>query len=190
MPPPELVKLHDATGRLASKWGIPSSVTEQIVKAVLQGDECFVRGRRPGEMGLRDISREISREFGSTFPPAFLFSQEFVDVEIDWNGLLEHGRKLVPTEYEDLVQAAEKASSAKKTRSAKPDANYEQRATDYLIGKLELNRGMQRKDAWQACAEKFPKLSDRAIVRRVWKNAKDAIQKKAADSLRSYVRKT
>jgi hypothetical protein len=82
-------------------------------------------------------------------------------------------------------------SAGKKTRSAKPDANYEQQATSYLIGKLELNRGMRRKDAWQACLEKFPKLtSDRAFVRRVWKNAKDAIQKKAADDLRSYVKKT
>jgi len=85
MPKRELVKLHDAAGRLASKWDIPSSVTEQIVKAVLQGGKCFVRGRRLGEMGLRDISREISMEFGSTFPPALLFSREFVDVEIDWH---------------------------------------------------------------------------------------------------------
>jgi hypothetical protein len=185
MPPRELVKLHDAAGRLASKWGIPSSVTEQIVKAVLQGEKCFVRGRRLGEMGPRDISREISREFGSTFPPAFLSSQEFVDVEIDWNDLHKLGRDLVPSEWEYWVSAAEKASSAKKTRSAKPDANYEQQATSYLIAKLESNRGMRRKDAWQACLEEFPKLtSDRAFERRVWKNAKDAIQKKAADTIR------
>jgi len=71
MPKRELVKLHDAAGRLASKWDIPSSVTEQIVKAVLQGGKCFVRGRRLGEMGLRDISREISMEFPDLGDRAF-----------------------------------------------------------------------------------------------------------------------
>jgi hypothetical protein len=170
MPPRELVKLHDAAGRLAFKWGIPSSaVTEQIVKAVLQGGECFVRGRRPGEMGLRDISREISMEFGSPFPPALLFSREFVDVEIDWRGLLEHGRKLVPTAYEDDVAAAEKP------RSAKPDADYERRATDLVTELLKVNRNMTREDARQACMEKFPELSDRAFERRIWKGARDTL---------------
>jgi hypothetical protein len=75
-------------------------------------------------------------------------------------------------------------SASKKTRSAKPDANYEQRATGYLIGKLETKRGMRRKDARQACAEKFPNLTNRAFERRVWPNATAAMRKKTADTLR------
>jgi hypothetical protein len=169
MPKRELVKLHDAAGRLASKWDIPSSVTEQIVKAVLQGGKCFVRGRRLGEMGLRDISREISMEFGSTFPPALLFSREFVDVEIDWHDLIEHGRKLVPAMWEPFVAAAEKP------RSAKPDADYERRATDLVTGLLKVNLNMTREGARQACKEEFPDLGDRAFERRIWKRARDAL---------------
>jgi hypothetical protein len=190
MPPIEWIEPYEAALQLQNKWNIPHEAAQDIVRGALLGAKCFVRGRRPGETGLRDISREISKEFGSTFPPALLFSHEFIDVEIDWDGLLEYGRLLVPSAYELVVQEADKSRS-KKPRYAKRDANYEQKVTDYLIGKLKLNRSMKLKDAWQMCLEKFPKLSsDRAFERRVWKNAKAAIQKKAADDLSSYVNKT
>src|SRR5260370_28999958 len=96
MPPIEWIKPYEAALQLRHEWNMPLEAAQDIVRGVLLGAKCFVRGRCPGETGPRDISREISNEFGSTFPPALLFSQEFIDVEIDWNGLLEHGRKLVP----------------------------------------------------------------------------------------------
>jgi hypothetical protein len=126
MPLQELVTLHAAAPRLASKWDIPSSVTEEIVKAVLQGGKCFVRGRRLGDMGLRDISKEIGT---SPFPHL-----DFVDVEMDWKGLLEHGRKLVPSWCEHLVSAAEgedaEAEPAPKKAGRKPNA--QERVLDYI----------------------------------------------------------
>jgi hypothetical protein len=110
--------LHAAAPRLASKWGIPSSVTDEIVKAVLQGGKCFVRGRRLGDMGLRDISKEIGT---SPFPHL-----DFTDVEMDWKCLVTHGRKLVPREYEYWVSAAEgedaEAEPAPKKAGRKPTA--------------------------------------------------------------------
>src|SRR5262249_34923015 len=112
MPLRELVKLHDAAGRLASEWGVPSSVTEQIVRAVLQGEkECFVRGRRQGEMGLRDISKEIGASL-SPYPYS-LSCGDFWDVEIDWNDLFNLGRELVPTEWEYLLSFQAKDTEAR-----------------------------------------------------------------------------
>jgi hypothetical protein len=130
MPRRELVKVHDATGRLAVEWKLPTSAAQDIVRGVLLGAKCFVRGRRPGETGLRDISEEISREFGSTFPPAFLSSREFVDVEIDWNGLLEHGRLLVPSIYEHTVAAA--AAEATTTPRAAPRMTKREEVKTYI----------------------------------------------------------
>src|SRR5262249_7681046 len=59
------------------------------------------------------------------------------------------------------------ASASKKTRSAKPDANYELLATEYVTGLLKANPSMSREDARQACAEKFPELGKNAFERRV-----------------------
>jgi hypothetical protein len=84
----------------------------------------------------------------------------------------------------NAIEHSEAPTAAAKARSAKPDANYEQRATDYLIGKMETNRGMKPKDAREACAEKFPNLTDRGFERRVWPKAKAAIWKKTADTIR------
>jgi hypothetical protein len=163
MPTRELVKLHDAAGRLAVEWSIPPEDAMQIIRGILQGGECFVRGRRPGEMGLRDISREISREFGSTFPPAFLFSREFIDVEIDWNDLLKLGRDLVPPWLEYLVEAAEARA-----------ADDETKAINRLAEKLATDPNMKFDDAWKACKKAFPALSTRGVRSHVWPQARTA----------------
>ena len=169
MPPRELVKLHDAAGRLASKWGIPSSVTEQIVKAVLQGGKCFVRGRRPGEMmGLRDISKEI----GATLSryPCSPSGGDFWDVEIDWNDLRTLGRELVPSEWEYWVSAAEDAEAGP-YRTLKSDD--ERKAADLLAGRLRTDPNMKVSDALDICQRQF-RLSARAIRQRVWPLARVA----------------
>jgi hypothetical protein len=103
---PKWVALFIASCELACHWGIPSWVAEQIVRGVLQGGECFVRGRGPDGI-LRDISREIV----ATLSPSVLASAVFSDVEIEWNGLVQQGRKLVPPEWEQFVQAAEARSA-------------------------------------------------------------------------------
>jgi hypothetical protein len=104
MPPPKLVELWYAPYELARYWDIPNWIAEQIVRGVLQGRECFARGNGRGDMGLRDISKEIGATLTSSGP---LFSWEFSGVEIDWEGLFKHGRKLVPREWEYGVSAAE-----------------------------------------------------------------------------------
>jgi hypothetical protein len=102
MSQPRLVVLLIAAHELARHWDIPDLLAEQIVRGVLQGHECFVRGRGPDGI-LRDISNEI----GSTLLSHVSLSAGFSEVEIDWNGLLLHGRKLVPPEWEYFVSAAE-----------------------------------------------------------------------------------
>jgi hypothetical protein len=172
MPPPELVKLHDAAGRLAVEWNIPSEVAMQIIRGVLRSGECFVRGRRLYDMmGLRDISKEISGEFGSTFSPAFLFSREFVDAEIDWNDLLKHGRKLVPGEWEYRVSAAEDAEVGPYGTLKSDD---ERNAVDLLAERLRADPNMKRDDAWAICHTAFPKLSERVFRNHVWRHARVA----------------
>jgi len=161
MPPRELVTLDDAAFRLASKWGIPSSVTEQIVRAVLQGRKCFVRGRRLGEMGLQDISNEIGT---SPFPHL-----DFRDVEIDWNDLLKLGRDLVPSVYEYWVSAAEDAEVGP-YRTLKSDD--ERKAVGLLAERLRTDPNMKRDDAWTICHTAFPKLRERGFLSRIWPQAR------------------
>jgi len=103
MPHSNFIYPYEAAVQLSAAWDIPVSVTEQIVRAVLRGGACYVRGRSRFDFELQDISKEI----GATLLHGSLSSLDFIDVEIDWNGLLAHGRKLVPREWEYLVSAAE-----------------------------------------------------------------------------------
>jgi hypothetical protein len=123
-------------------------------------------------MGLRDISKEISGEFGSTFSPAFLFSREFVDVEIDWNGLIEHGRLLVPSAYEFVVQEAEKSRAEVGPNTL--FSNDELRACHYLAPRLRDDPNMKVDDALAICKSKFLTLSKRGFRERVWPQAREA----------------
>jgi hypothetical protein len=169
----EFVNCYGAAPRLASEWNIPYLIAENIVKGVLRGGECPVRGKGPGEMVVRDIREDIAEAL-LKYPLDILIPWGFSDVEIDWNGLIEYGRRLVPSAYEFIVQQAKKSRS-KKPRSAKPDANYETRATEYVTGLLKANSRMSREVARQACAEKFPELGKTAFERRAWKRARNAL---------------
>jgi len=175
MPPIEWIEPYAAVLQLNLEWNIPHEAAQGIVRGVLLGAKCSVRGRRVGH-GLQDISKDIAAALSNYITPGYsnLIPWDFSDVEIDWNGLLEYGRLLVPSAYEFVVQEAEKSRS-KKPRSAKPDANYELRATEYVKGLLKANPRMSREDARQACAEKFPELSKTGFERRVWMRARNAL---------------
>jgi hypothetical protein len=111
-PNPKWVALYIAPLELARHWDVPEWIAEQIVRGVLQGSECFVRGRGPDRI-LRDISGKIS----ATLSSSVLISAVFSDVEIEWNDFVTHGRKLVPCEWENVVSAAiERHAEANKTR--------------------------------------------------------------------------
>jgi hypothetical protein len=163
MPSRKLVALSAAAPWLAVEWNIPDLIAEQIVRGVLQGGECFVRGRGRYDRGLRNISKEI----GPTLWPNLLLSREFYDVEINWKDLVEYGRDLVPPGYEPFV------SAAKKARPAKPTDDDKRAATAYVTGLLRSDRKMSRDDAWRACGEKFAALSERAFFRRIWPDARE-----------------
>jgi hypothetical protein len=52
--------------------------------------------------------------------------------------------------------------------SAATEAN----AIAFLADRLQANRNMRRDDAWTACKTKFPKLSERGFLSRVWPRAR------------------
>jgi hypothetical protein len=106
MPSPELIEPHAAVYRLADEWNIPHQAAEQIVKGVLHDGQCYVRGRHRGGP-LRDISRDLATALASSYCPHGPVPWGFTDVQMDWNGLLKHGRVLVPTAYESDVATAE-----------------------------------------------------------------------------------
>jgi hypothetical protein len=65
-------------------------------------------------MVVRDIREDIAEAL-LKYPLDILIPWGFSDVEIDWNGLIEYGRRLVPSAYEFVVQQAKK-TSFRKTR--------------------------------------------------------------------------
>jgi hypothetical protein len=94
MSTPKWIEPYPAAWRLAEHWSIPLVVAEEIVRAVPQGRKVLVRGQDYG--GGSIVPREITEEIGETLLPGSLTSSKFIDVQMDWNGLLVHGRKLIP----------------------------------------------------------------------------------------------
>jgi len=156
----EFVELYVAVYRLASEWNIPDTIAERIVRGVLRGGQAYVRGKGHYDIELRDISKEIGATLMSTSP---LTSLNFDDVTIDFNGLLEHGRPLVPPLYEPLVSAAIAHAAGDETK-----------AINFLAEKLETNPNIKRDDAWSACREEFPALSERGFRSRIWPQARQS----------------
>ena len=120
----EWVLLYEAVTRLGNLWGIPSSIAEEIVRNVLKGGEVEVRGVARGQQvpqiiteQLRQIITEQLRLFPNLLVP--LVSPDWEWIEIDWNGLVVHGRKLVPHWIEVTEPPAKrKGSSHKRDRAA------------------------------------------------------------------------
>jgi len=170
MSSPERIEPRAAAIRLADEWNIPYPVAEQIVKGVLLGGQCYVRGRRWIGEPLRDISKEIAAAQAqeSGIPGSGMIPWGFTDVEMDWRGLIEHGRPLVPTAYEHNVVAAEARAADMPTLKS----NDELRAVEFLAPRLQENPTIKRDDARKMLGTKFPTLGKRGFVERVWPNAR------------------
>jgi hypothetical protein len=92
----EPINPYAAPSRLAAEWRINIWTAENIVRGVLCSGKCFVRGRDPSDMMVRDITEDIAAALLKE-PRAGLIPWGFADVEMDWRGLLKHGRYLVPS---------------------------------------------------------------------------------------------
>ena len=115
MPSIEWVSLYGAVGRLESLWGIPQSIAEQIVRNVLQGGKVEVRG----VPRYAQVPQIITEQIRSALLPNVLSARDYEDIEIEVNGLIAHGRKLIPS----WICVAElpttrKGSSHKRDRAA------------------------------------------------------------------------
>jgi hypothetical protein len=171
-----LIDPHAAAYRLASKWGIPHPVAEQIVKGVLYGGHCFVVGRRLGEP-LQDVSKAVAAAMSSAYMPSTsMIPWDFTDVKMDWNDLLEHGRKLVPPMWEQFISAAEDGLADEPALTSRD----EHEAVAFLAKHLKLNPAMKRDDAWRSFGARFPTLSKKGFLERVWPQARQAAGLKAA----------
>jgi hypothetical protein len=92
---PEWIEPYAAVRELSELWNIPGLIAEDIIRHVMQSGEVPVRGVPDASFALRIISKEIA---GSMYP-GHLFVFGFRDVEIESAGLLQYGRKLIPSEY-------------------------------------------------------------------------------------------
>jgi hypothetical protein len=111
----EWVSLYEAVTRLANLWGIPPSIAEEIVRNVLKGAEVEVRGVARHQQ----VPQIITEQIRSALLPNFLVLPGWEWIEIDWNDLLVHGRKLVPHWIEVTEPPAKrKGSSHKRDRAA------------------------------------------------------------------------
>jgi hypothetical protein len=181
MPPIEWIEPYKAALQLRHEWNIPYEAAQDIVQGVLLGAKCSVRGRRAGH-GLRDISKDIAAALSKDYITpgcSNLIPWGFSDVEIDWNGLLKHGRELVPREWEYLVSAAEASSTGDATKAA-----------TYLAEKLAIDPNMKFDDAWQDCKKAFPALSGREFRPYVWEQARKAagLERHAPPGRKSKIR--
>jgi hypothetical protein len=142
MSSPELIEPHRAVLRLADEWTISHSAAREIVKGVLRGKKCLVIGSsRLGEPP-HDISEKIADALATTYVPSIaLIPWGFADVKMDWNGLIEHGRKLLPAIYEPIVAAAEARTADGQDR---PTLAAEIKMRDWLL--QQVNDPPARKD--------------------------------------------
>jgi hypothetical protein len=110
----EWIPLFEAAMRLEDLWGIPRSIAEGIVQNVLEGGAVEVRGVKRYQLVPQIITEQIRT---SLFPNS-LVSPDWESIEIDWNELVMHGRKLVPGWIEVTEPPARrKGSSHKRDRA-------------------------------------------------------------------------
>jgi hypothetical protein len=91
MPAIEWISPYGAVARLQELWGITPSVVEEIVRNVVQGGKVEVRAVQRGHFVPQIVTGQIQ------LSPYSLFATDYEDTEIDWNGLVEEGRKLIPS---------------------------------------------------------------------------------------------
>ena len=112
-----------AAVRLANFWGIPLSVAEEIVRNVIEGGRVEVRARRRGR--FQQVSQIVTGQI--QLLQDSLWAMDYDNIEMDWNGLVVEGRKLVPSYL--VVLDTTDAKSTQRKRLARERA---QRATDAL----------------------------------------------------------
>jgi hypothetical protein len=115
MPAIEWVSLFVAVARLENLWSVPRLIAEGIVRNVLQGGTVEVRG----VARYQQVPQIITEQIRTALSPNYLVSPDWESIEIDWNGLLMHGRKLIPGWIEVTEPPARrKGSSHKRDRAA------------------------------------------------------------------------
>jgi hypothetical protein len=90
--------------RLAAEWGIDYSLAEQLVRNTLKSGKVLVRGAPFGSMVPEFITSEIAAFLSRE--PYLIIPRHLHDVELDWTGLLEHGRSLIPSGFTAREQQA------------------------------------------------------------------------------------
>jgi hypothetical protein len=112
-----------AAVQLANFWGIPLSVAEEIVRNVIEGGRVEVRARRRGR--FQQVSQIVTGQI--QLLEGGFWARDYDNIEMDWNGLLVEGRKLVPADL--VVLDTTDAKSTQRKRLAREPA---QRAIDAL----------------------------------------------------------
>jgi hypothetical protein len=88
----EWVSLYLAVARLENLWRISRWDAEQIVRNVVESGKAEVRGAPPYQTIFKVLTGQIRLSSYS------LSTADYANIEIDWHGLLEHGRMLVPSD--------------------------------------------------------------------------------------------
>ena len=112
MPAIEWISLDGAVARLQGLWGITPMVVEQIVRNVVNGGKVEVRAVQRGHLVPQIVTGQIQ------LAPNLLFATDFEDIEIDWNGLVEEGRKLIPSWQEIVPRPTKQKRSPHRKRRA------------------------------------------------------------------------
>jgi hypothetical protein len=108
----EWVSLSIAVERLRTLWGLPDEVCEQILRNVIHGGHVDVRGVPRYEL----VPQIITEQIRTSLLPNVLAAVEWDSIEIEWTGLLDHGRKLVPSWARLPQSPAKKEGSPPKRR--------------------------------------------------------------------------
>jgi hypothetical protein len=112
MPAIEWISLYGAVARLQELWGITPLVVEQIVRNVVQGGKVEVRAVLRGQLVPQIVTGQVQLH------PNQLSAADYQDVEIDRNGLVEEGRKLIPSWQEIVPRPTKQKRSPSRKRRA------------------------------------------------------------------------
>jgi hypothetical protein len=107
----EWISPYVAVPRLESLWNILSLDAEQIVRNVIEGGRVEVRGVPHHQQVPQIVTGKVSLHSNS------FSTWGYVNLELDWNGLLEEGRKLLPSWISALSTKRPRRTQNKSTSS-------------------------------------------------------------------------